>query len=259
MTFAATWTQEELLSDIQTVKDIPVWRLVEAQHVIATLHIVDSLEEQEILEDIIESIKPPLNPSLKDLPYLLSTPFRYRPVSGGPIDKGSRFRSAGSLDGVFYAAASSEIGAYEVAFYRALFFAESPQTAYPSGAIQLHAFSTKIASDKVLDLTSHPILNKYSDVWENLSDYSFCQRLAYDARRAGIEVIAYRSVRDPNGGKNYAVLTPDAFSSKKIENTETWSCIILENTVFMHRECPSLSLEIPKEKMREDPRFRGIR
>jgi hypothetical protein len=39
------------------------WRLVEAQHLISTLKLVDSVDEQLVLEDLIESSKPPCHPN----------------------------------------------------------------------------------------------------------------------------------------------------------------------------------------------------
>lgn len=64
------------------------WRAVEAQHVVATMRLVDTLQEQELLERILEASKPPLPPGTQALHYLLSTPFRY--TSPSP----SRFRRA---------------------------------------------------------------------------------------------------------------------------------------------------------------------
>ena len=61
------------------------WRIVEGQHVVSTRKLVDSSEEQEILEELIEQGKPPLRhvPDLAGLHYLLFTPFRYPPLRHG--------------------------------------------------------------------------------------------------------------------------------------------------------------------------------
>jgi hypothetical protein len=75
------------------------WRLVEAQHRVSTLKLVDSVDEQALLEDLIEAGKPPLPPECRHLHYLLSTPFRY----GAAYPAGSRFRRAGLTEGTFYA------------------------------------------------------------------------------------------------------------------------------------------------------------
>ena len=93
-----TWTQDALRSELSHLQ-APAWRLVEAQHVVSTLNLVDNLEEQTLLEDILEETKPPVPVDCKHLDYLLSTPFRYR-----PYPYGSRFRKPGLTHGVWYCA-----------------------------------------------------------------------------------------------------------------------------------------------------------
>ena len=39
-----------------------LWRGVEAQHLVATMKLVDSLAEQDLLEQILDESKPPLPP-----------------------------------------------------------------------------------------------------------------------------------------------------------------------------------------------------
>src|SRR5215468_9555443 len=86
------------------------WRLVEAQHKISTLKLVDTVEEQQLLEQLVESTKPSLPPECAGLHYLLSTPFRY----GAVYPSGSRFRRAGLTEGVFYAAEEPRIAVAEI-------------------------------------------------------------------------------------------------------------------------------------------------
>lgn len=250
------WTPAELSSNLTELREQLVWRVVEAQHEIATLAIVDGLEDQQILEDILEDSKPPMPEEVEGLHYLLATPFRYRPVDGASgNDKGSRFRRSGSPDGVFYGSEQPETCAYETAFYRALFFVESPGLAYPAGGISLSAFSTTISSSMVLDLTMHPTLRPFAEAWEDIANYEACQKLAEAARSAGVQVIAYKSVRDPEGRINYAVLDPDAFHSRRILAQQTWSCVLTEAAVYMHCECPKQTLEIPRVNLEADPRY----
>ena len=84
------------------------WRLVEAQHIVSTTKLVDTAEEQALLEDVIEAAKPPVPPQCQHLHYLLSTPFRY----GAPYPRGSRFRRAGHTDGVWYGSEEVETAIY---------------------------------------------------------------------------------------------------------------------------------------------------
>ena len=61
---------------------LSAWRVVEAQHQVSTRKLVDTLEEQSLLEDLIDAAKPP-DPTQGRLHYLLSTPFRYPPLRHG--------------------------------------------------------------------------------------------------------------------------------------------------------------------------------
>ena len=97
------WTPAALSSEARPFAG-PVWRFVEAQHRVSTLKLVDTLDEQALLEDLLEESKPVLPPECAGLDYLLATPFRY----GAVYPYGSRFRRAGRTLGVYYAALSVE-------------------------------------------------------------------------------------------------------------------------------------------------------
>src|SRR5258707_1963073 len=58
------------------------WRVVESQHLFSTRKLVDSDEEQALLEELIEDVKPPTG-APAGLHYLLFTPFRYPPLRHG--------------------------------------------------------------------------------------------------------------------------------------------------------------------------------
>ena len=90
--------------------------------------LVDTLEEQELLEQLIDESKPAVPAECRELHYLLSTPFRYRAF----YPHGSRFRGAGHTAGVFYASQKAATAVAEMAFRRLLFYAESPATPWPS-------------------------------------------------------------------------------------------------------------------------------
>src|SRR5215469_7653183 len=115
---SSTWTPAALSSDRRAIAGT-CWRLVEAQHHVSTLKLVNSVGEQAVLEELIEATKPPLPPECRDLHYLLSTPFRY----GSVYPTGSRFRRAGMSEGVFYASEKPQTAVAEMTFHRLLFFA----------------------------------------------------------------------------------------------------------------------------------------
>ena len=72
------WTRCAGSSEIRPLAAEP-WRVVEAQHQISTRKLVDTDEEQAILEDVLERHKPPA-PEAGRLHYLLFTSFRYPPL-----------------------------------------------------------------------------------------------------------------------------------------------------------------------------------
>src|SRR5215211_7035249 len=107
---SSAWTPAALSSEARPLAGT-CWRLVEAQHRVSTLKLVDSVDEQEALEELIQTTKPSLPPDCQHLHYLLATPFRY----GAPYPHGSRFRRAGLTEGVFYAAEAPQTAVAEMA------------------------------------------------------------------------------------------------------------------------------------------------
>jgi len=176
------WTPAALSSELRAISG-RFWRLVEAQHQISTLKLVDTLEEQSLLENLLEESKPALPPECQGLDYLLATPFRY----GAVYPHGSRFRRAGRTLGVFYASEKVETALSEMAFYRLLFFADSPDTPLPANAAEYTAFSAPVSTKAALDLTAPP-LDRDRAAWTDLQNYEPCQALAEAARAAGGEV-----------------------------------------------------------------------
>src|ERR1700761_4633750 len=213
-----------------------IWRMVESQSRSSTLSLTDTLEEQAILEQLIEEVKPEFPPDCAGLHYLLATPFRY-----APYPYGSRFRRAGQREGVFYASRRIETAVAELAFYRLLFFKESPDTKVPARPVEHTAFSVRVKGSAD-DLTKPPFAAG-RDRWEHLTDYADCQDLADQARSDGVEILIYRSVRDPRGGENVALLTPKAFADTVYRRQETWRLFVRPRSVQAVREFPPAALE----------------
>src|SRR3569833_2223715 len=80
------WTATALESEARPAKGV-VWRVVEDQFRASTRKLVDTLEEHDQLEALLEKDKPPYPFDADDLHNLLKTPFRYHP----PPPFGSRF------------------------------------------------------------------------------------------------------------------------------------------------------------------------
>jgi len=181
------------------------------------MKVVDTLAEQALLEQLLEAHKPPIPSECRHLHYLLATPFRY----GAPYPRGSRFRRAGMTPGVFYASHTPATTIAEVAFHRRLFFAESPGTPWPANAAEHTAFAVRYRVRSGLDLTEPPF-DRDAGAWSQPLDYETCQALADAARAGGVQALRYRSVRDPRGGLNVALLTCAAFTSREPIERQTW-------------------------------------
>ena len=193
-----------------------VWRAVEHQHTVSTRKIVDTLDEQQLLEEILEESKPQYPAGAESLHYLLKTPFRHYP----PYPHGSRFRRVRSREGVYYASEHIRTSLAEFAHYRVRFFDASPQTPLPHKDSLVTVFSAKYASTHCLDLTLPP-LAKDRARWAHPTDYTASQELADVARAAKVDVLRYESARDV-GGFNIALLSPKAFAAKEPVEQQVW-------------------------------------
>ena len=209
------WTPAALRSEARPAEGSG-WRLVEAQHRVSTMKLVDTLEEQALLEEEIERTKPPVPPECAGLHYLLATPFRYGRYPGN-----SRFRREGYSPGVFYASEIAETAVAETVFYRLLFFAESPDTPWPRNPLEFTAFEVAYATEKAIDLTAAPF-SADAERWTHPNDYAACLDLADAAHEAELGIIRYRSVRDPQGRANLAILRCTVFTAAKPAAYDTW-------------------------------------
>jgi hypothetical protein len=224
--------------------------MVEAQHQISTLKLVDTLEEQALLEELIEQTKPPSPPECRFIDYLLATPFRY----GAPYPHGSRFRRPGMTPGVYYASEAVQTAVAEMAFHRLLFFAESPKTPWPHDAGEFTAFAALYATRQGIDLTVAPLVDGRA-AWTHPTDYAPCQDLAEAARTAGIAVIRYESARDPEKGANIALLAASAFAAPKPTERQTWRIRLGPAGVQALCEFPRIRLGFDRKAFAADPRI----
>ncbi|TMJ02723.1 MAG: RES domain-containing protein [Alphaproteobacteria bacterium] len=244
-----TWTPGALSAEQRPLSGI-CWRVIEAQHRVSTLKLVDTLDEQSLLESLIEETKPPVPPECRHLHYLLSTPFRYASI----YPRGSRFRRAGMTLGVYYASASAATAVAEMTFHRLLFFAESPATPWPVNAGEFTAFSVPYATALGIDLTKPP-LSRDEAIWTNVTAYEGCQALAEAARAAAITVIAYRSVRDPGRGTSMALLSCTAFARDEPTERETWRIQFGVSGARAVCEFSDARLEFGRAAFAADPRI----
>lgn len=247
-----TWTPDELSSEARRLAGV-CWRVVEAQHQVSTLKLVDSIEEQALLEELIEQTKPLVPPECRHLDYLLATPFRY----DTPYPRGSRFRRPGKTFGVFYASEEPETAIAEMAFYRLLFFAESPGASWPTNAGEYTAFAASYRTRRAIDLTRPP-LDEDSAYCTGPIDYSACQDVADAARAADVQIIRYFSVRDPHRRINLALLVCTVFTSPAPTSRQTWRIQLGSSGVHALCEFPRIHLEFGRESFNSDPRIAAL-
>ncbi len=199
------WTPREVSSEAAAWRG-RVWRVVEAQHVAATMKLVDDRDEQDLLETLLESGKPAAAAGTESLDYLLATPFRYPPRHGG-----SRFRAA-TDPGVFYAAQTLRTAAAELGYWRWRFLLDAVELPRIDPVAQT-AFRAEVATTAV-DLRRPPF-DADAATWQHPHDYLPTQRFTRVARDAGVGGIQYQSVRDVEAGWCLALLRPDGFAARK--------------------------------------------
>ena len=213
--------------------DTRVWRAVESQHVISTMRLVgNNPADQRVLEDILETAKPPVPAAARHLHWLLATPFRYAPRIGG-----SRFRARGE-PGVFYGAQAARTACAEAGFWKWRFVRDS------AGLRGLDAHSMTLFPARISapgwDLTRAPWAARRAQ-WASASDYGPAQALAARARACEVAVIVYESVRDPQRGACVAALDPVALvNGDPLTRAQSWFLTVRERSVIWQREGRSL-------------------
>ncbi|MFH2006296.1 MAG: RES family NAD+ phosphorylase [bacterium] len=206
------------------------WRVVEAQHRISTRKLVDSDEEQGLLEGLLDGVKPPVpaDPGFAKLHYLLATPFRHP-----PLRHGSRFGSWTERS-LFYGSERPETAFAEVAYYRLLFLADSEAALAPL-MVELTAFRAVVASERGIDLTTGAF-EGFRGSLVSRSSYRVTQALGREMREDGVELFRYESARDPERGANVGIFAPGVFQRNRPRGPRTWYCVADEEAVEFSRK-----------------------
>lgn len=223
--YSTIWTQCAGSSEVRPLATT-AWRAVEAQHQIATRKLVDSLEEQTLLESLLEEHKPP-SPTGASLHYLLRTPFRYP-----PLPHGSRFGTRAER-GIWYGARFVPTTFAEVAYYR-LVFIQGTSADLGVLELQLTVYQAKIATSLAVDLCRPPFSEFGSTISSPVS-YEGTQMLGHDIRTAGVWALLYPSARDPRSGVCVAVLDARAFARPTPTRSQTWDCFATRDAVEFRR------------------------
>lgn len=215
---------------IQTPLQGTLWRIVESQSQIATLELVDTLEEQAVLEALLERSKPALPADTLPLHYLLATPFRYPPLKWGSRF-GARFEPS-----LFYGSHKISTVLAEAAYYRFLFWQgmESPP---PANRLltQHEVFSVRYRCQPGLKLQEPPF-TKWQDKIAHPAHYEHSKALGEIMRAQAIEGFEFKSARCPEGGTNVALYYARTLRDKTPANTQRWLCETTDNTVNFRGE-----------------------
>lgn len=193
------------------------WRVVEAQHILSSRDLVDSWDEHDVLEALIESTKPLVQ---QEKNYLIFTPFRYP-----PLKYGSRFGRVFEPS-IWYGSLALETAFTEVAYYRLKFLNDtSGDLGYLD--ISMTAFTAFLKTSNGIDLSGHPF-DKFLEKISNKNTYEDSQLLGTIMRSQSIDAFIYTSARANNNAKNVGVFTPNVFRMKQnqyIANQQTWLCL----------------------------------
>jgi hypothetical protein len=210
---SSIWTRCAGASEIRPLRLAP-WRAVEAQHQVSTRKLVSSHAEQELLEQLIDRVKPAAEPGRQH--YLLTTPFRYP-----PLRYGSRF-GARHARGIWYGSETRGTLFAEVAYYR-LVFLEGTRADLGDVITQLTAFRVHARTKHGIDLTRPPFASHRRTI-ASPDSYAATQSLGAAMRDAGVELFRFPSARDPQHGANVAAFTPAVFGKAVPRDLETWHC-----------------------------------
>lgn len=222
------WTQCGGLSNARRMERSP-YRVVEFQHRNSTRQLVDSDDEQAILEDLIDGAKPPHHPAsvrAAERHYLLTSPFRYP-----PLRHGSRFGGA-EQRGIWYGAERLRTALVETAYYRLAFLHGTAANLAPL-IVELTSFRTKVSSRCAIDLTLSPFA-AFRPALTSKVDYRASQQLGRAMRQDGVDFCRYFSSRDKEGGINIAVFNVASFSAAPYDERR-WRCVVQLASVEFQR------------------------
>jgi hypothetical protein len=223
---SSIWTRCAGTSEIRPLRLSP-WRAVESQHHVSTRKLVDTLEEQALLEELIDGAKPP-DLSRRGLHYLLSTPFRYP-----PLKHGSRFGRR-QEPGIWYGSETRATACAEVAYYRLLFL-EGTDADLGTVTTQLTIFTVNARSERGIDLKTPPF-DAFTPEISSPATYADSQSLGAAMRQAGVQLCRYTSARDPGRGANVAAFTPDAFGRARPRSLQSWHCTATRTLVEFRKQ-----------------------
>jgi hypothetical protein len=221
---SAAWKPAWFSTGVRT-KAANLWRGVEAQHVVATMRLVENAAEQRVLEELLEASKPPVPADALGRHYLVFTPFRYR----SPFP--SRFRRPHDA-GIWYGAEELKTACGEVGYWKWRFLMDSD--ALRDSALHTeHTFFQAKVRGRCADLTDAP-WKAATGTWMHKSDFRACQAFGAEAQEHDLAWIRYHAVRVAEGICG-AVLKPQSLSLGEPLEQQTWACKTTAGGAWLQR------------------------
>ena len=186
---------------------------------------VDSIEEQKVLEELIDESKPPLLKSQSGFHPLLYTPFRYPPLKNG-----SRFGKK-TEPSLWYGSLTPETAMTEKAYYQLAFINASTGN-FGTIISPLTIFSVKLNIRRGVELNKQPFV-EYKDQISSPNIYEFSQFLGQKMRENDVDGFKFISARDIKQGINVGLFKISSFANKQPNSGsfQTWQCNTTKNAV----------------------------
>ena len=201
-----------------------IHRVVENQEKVATLSLVNTIEEQGVLEELLEASKPQKPDGYDNLHYLLITPFRYPPLKYGSRF-GARFEPS-----LFYGALNVSTALAETAYYRFVYLSGMKEPYTQPILMDFSSYTVAMRTKKGVFLDKKPF-DQFAETISSPTQYEATQALGAAMRKADVEAVQYISARDPRQGKNLALYTPKALQSKKPITTHRWIASVTNDEI----------------------------
>lgn len=200
------------------------YRVVEDQTSSATHDLVDTEEEHQLLERLIENEKPPRPLDCKIDDPLIYTPFRHEP----PLKAGTRFGKITERS-PYYGSQELETAFAEMA-HRQFQFAQDTEADLPPRNVVVTSFSFGFSCDAFVDFTEESFRAFHAKL-SSKDDYVYTQKIGSAMREDGVQGCKFFSVRR-KGGHNYAIFAPGSLTRKSSKHRQ-WKLLINQNEVVV--------------------------
>lgn len=203
---------------------VEVFRVAESQQKVATNTLVDTLEEQRLLEEMLDKVKPRIPQECESFDYLIYTPFRYP-----PLQHGSRFGKK-LHPSIFYGSKTLKAAFAELAYYRFVYYDGMISAPKKRQKVTQHAsFNVDVGTLCGVELNEPPF-KKYTSKLSDPVSYSDSQIIGEDMREKKVEVFTYFSARAVDE-VNVGIFSCKAIHNNVPNELRHWTCITRDKNV----------------------------